>query len=69
MNNIIKNSNIIKNLLDKIIKYNEEKIPNLGRWCHINVPKCNHDVLLRKIDMANNDNNLCIKAKNLLETK
>ena len=33
----------------------------LGRWCHINIPKCNDSVILRKIDFANSDNNLCNK--------
>jgi hypothetical protein len=36
----------------------------LGRWCHVNMPKCNYDVVLKKIDMANRDNNFCIKIKN-----
>ncbi len=48
---------IIKKTLYNIKLYNEPKFL-LGRWCHINIPKCNNDVILRKIDFANSDNNL-----------
>lgn len=63
MKTIIKyiNSSIL-NFINNI-KINNEKIPILGRWCHINVPKCNYNTILRKIDMANQDNNLCYKNK------
>ncbi len=52
---------MMKNLFYTINKYifNSENII-LGRWCHINVPKCNHDTILKKIDFANSDNNLSI---------
>ncbi len=48
---------IIKKTLYNIKLYNEPKFL-LGRWCHINIPNCNNDVILRKIDFANSDNNL-----------
>lgn len=31
----------------------------LGRWCHVNMPKCNTDVIDKKINFANLDNNIC----------
>ena len=34
-----------------------EKIPVLGRWCHISMNHCNNKVIEKKIDFANNDNN------------
>mgnify|MGYP001395528323 FL=1 len=48
---------IIKKTLYNIKFYNEPTFL-LGRWCHINIPKCNNDIILRKIDFANSDNNL-----------
>ena len=48
-------------LLSKFTKNNEQQLSFLGRWCHVNMPKCNYDVVLKKIDMANRDNNFCIK--------
>ena len=50
----------IKKTLSNINFYNEQKIL-LGRWCHLNVPNCNNDVIIRKIDFANSDNNLSYK--------
>ena len=41
----------------------------LGRWCHVNVPKCNHDVILKKIDFANNDNNLSYETNKIIKKK
>ena len=50
-----------KNILIKFTKLNEQQFGLLGRWCHVNMPKCDYDVVLKKIDMANGDNNFCIK--------
>jgi len=36
----------------------------LGRWCHINVPKCNNEIILKKIDFANIDNTFEFNNKN-----
>ena len=57
--NIIINSRIIE-FNKKLIKFFKSKDIkyNLGRWCHIKIPTCNNDVIMRKIDFANNDNNL-----------
>lgn len=60
---IINKFSYFKNILYKISKINDQNISLLGRWCHINMPKCNHDVVLKKIDMANQDNNFCYKPK------
>ncbi len=48
--------NTISNIL-----YSNESYRQLGRWCHPGVPNCTQEVLLRKIDFANSDNNLCSK--------
>ena len=64
--NIISTTNInnLNKIINKLFKFDEPTFL-LGRWCHINVPKCNHDVIMRKIDFANSDNNLSyIKDKN-----
>ena len=56
--NIIKifnNSSFIKKIYH-VINF-KEKIPILGRWCHITIPSCNNDIIMRKIDLANQDNN------------
>ena len=53
--------NNFRNVLSVLINANEKQMYLLGRWCHINMPKCNYDVVLKKIDMANRDNNFCIK--------
>ena len=50
----------IKIVIKNFKLYTEPNIL-LGRWCHLNVPKCNDDVILRKIDFANIDNNLSCK--------
>lgn len=42
------------------IKFSNNSKYLLGRWCHLNVPNCNENVILKKIDFANSDNNLCI---------
>lgn len=47
--------------LSRFTKTNDQKLSYLGRWCHVNMPKCNYVVVLKKIDMANRDNNFCIK--------
>ena len=41
--------------------YSSEPYRQLGRWCHPGIPNCTQDVLLRKIDFANSDNNFCNK--------
>ena len=50
---------IINNISN--IVYSTESYRQLGRWCHTGIPKCSQEVLLRKIDFANSDNNLCNK--------
>ena len=54
---------ISTNFITKIssILFSNESYRQLGRWCHPGLPKCTQDVLLRKIDFANSDNNLCSK--------
>ena len=47
--------------LSRFTKTNDQNLSYLDRWCHVNMPKCNYDVVLKKIDMANRDNNFCIK--------
>ncbi len=62
----------ISNIMDKISKnlYSSESYKNLGRWCHLGIPNCTHDVLLRKIDFANSDNNFCNKkSQSFVTTK
>ena len=49
---------IIKNIFDY-----HEKTKLLGRWCHVNVPNCNNHVIMKKIDFANLDNNICNYVK------
>lgn len=60
INNNIMNISNIKSFINKLFKVDEPMFM-LGRWCHISVPKCNHDVILKKIDFANSDNNLSYK--------
>lgn len=60
----INNFNYFKNILSALLKTNEKNIYPLGRWCHVNMPKCDYNVVIKKIDMANRDNNFCIKPKN-----
>ena len=54
----------VTRFIKEIFSYNEKFNYNLGRWCHISIPNCNHDTIMRKIDFANNDNNLCNKKIN-----
>ena len=61
INNNIMNFVNFNSFINKLFKV-DEPIFMLGRWCHINVPKCNHDVILKKIDFANSDNNLSYKT-------
>ena len=61
MSKFINNFINFKNILYGLTKVNEQQRYLLGRWCHVNMPKCNYDVVLKKIDMANGDNNFCIK--------
>ena len=63
INNNIMNFVNFNSFINKLFKV-DEPIFMLGRWCHVNIPNCNHDVLIKKIDMANRDNNFCIKPKN-----
>lgn len=64
-------NNLKNNIKFEYIKYiykfffgkYKESIPLLGRWCHVNVPNCNSNTILKKIDFANNDNNLSYKNK------
>tara|TARA_Y100000022_G_C12993899_1_gene259186 strand:+ start:73 stop:354 length:282 start_codon:yes stop_codon:yes gene_type:complete len=61
--NII-NVNNLNKIINNLFKIDEPMFM-LGRWCHVNIPKCNNDVIMRKIDFANSDNNLSyIKDKN-----
>ena len=64
INNNIMNISNINSFINKLFKV-DEPISMLGRWCHINVPKCNHDVILKKIDFANSDNNLSYKTNKI----
>ena len=41
--------------------YSGEPYRQLGRWCHPGLPNCTQEVLLKKIDFANSDNNFCNK--------
>ncbi len=52
-------TNVISNISS--ILFSSEPYKQLGRWCHPGVPNCTQDVLLRKIDFANSDNNFCNK--------
>ena len=58
----------VTRFIKEIFSYNEKFKYNLGRWCHISIPNCNHDTIMRKIDFANNDNNLCNKKTNNTST-
>ena len=53
------NNNLVNfnTFINKFLKVDEPMFM-LGRWCHVNLPKCNHSVIMRKIDFANSDNNL-----------
>ena len=60
------NFNGFYNIFKKYMKMFENETTNitLGRWCHVGVPKCNHDVIMKKLDFANMDNNLSLRVKN-----
>ena len=53
--------------INKLFQVNNQ-MNMLGRWCHLNVPKCNYDVILKKIDFANSDNNLSYKTNKTNKT-
>ena len=61
INNNIMNFVNFNSFINKLFKV-DEPIFMLGRWCHLNVPKCNYDVILKKIDFANSDNNFSYKT-------
>lgn len=61
----ILDKNLIK-IFNNFIKP-QESTYLLGRWCHKNIPNCNDSVILRKIDFANSDNNLCNKLNEKIE--
>ena len=67
INSNIMNISKINSFINKFFKV-DEPIFMLGRWCHINVPKCNQDVILKKIDFANSDNNLSYKTNKTNKT-
>ena len=48
--------------------YSGEPYRQLGRWCHPGVPNCTQEVLLKKIDFANSDNNFCNKKPSTFVT-
>ena len=60
------NFNHLYTIFKKYTKLFEYKNTNitLGRWCHVGVPKCNHEVIMKKLDFANMDNNLSPRVKN-----
>ena len=47
------------NFFNKVKNLFTNKTENqiLGRWCHISLPKCCNNVIEKKIDFANRDNN------------
>ena len=47
----INNFNYFKNILSALLKTNEKNIYPLGRWCHVNMPKCDYNVVIKKIDI------------------
>ena len=53
--------------INKLLNVNNQ-VYMLGHWCHVNIPKCNHDVILKKIDFANSDNNLSYKTNKTNKT-
>ncbi len=67
INNYISNFNNYNNFINRFFKV-DEPLNMLGRWCHVNVPKCNYDVILKKIDFANSDNNLSYKTNKINKT-
>lgn len=57
VNNLSKVTSLIKNVYNSSIKYSNESRNMLGRWCHVNMPSCDNEKILKKIDFANIDNN------------
>ena len=57
---MIKHISAIMNNISSFL-YSSEPYRQIGRWCHPGVPNCTQEVLLKKIDFANSDNNLCNK--------
>ena len=53
-------NNNFKKYIEFLFKNNQNNYL-LGRWCHINIPNCDQNIIFKKIDFANNDNNLCYK--------
>ena len=64
INSNIMNISKINSFINKLFKV-DEPIFMLGRWCHVNLPKCNYNVIEKKIDFANIDNTFCEKPKNI----
>ena len=54
--------NKLVNFIGNIFKYETNVL--LGRWCHISIPSCCENVINRKIDFANSDNNFDINKTN-----
>jgi hypothetical protein len=54
-------SQILQKCKKQFIK--PEKIRDLGRWCHPGLPNCNQDIIIKKIDFANNDNSLSSRVQ------
>ena len=50
--------NKLVSFISNIFKYETNVL--LGRWCHISIPSCCENVINRKIDFANSDNNFDI---------
>ncbi len=61
--NTFKINNVLK--LFSFLKEPELTMP-LGRWCHVNMPKCDSQVIEKKINFANLDNNICNFNKRIL---
>ena len=54
--------NKLVSFIGNIFKYETNIL--LGRWCHISIPSCCENVINRKIDFANSDNNFYINKTN-----
>tara|TARA_B100001093_G_C26141808_1_gene723617 strand:+ start:151 stop:414 length:264 start_codon:yes stop_codon:yes gene_type:complete len=54
--------NKLVTFIGNIFKYETNVL--LGRWCHISIPSCCENVINRKIDFANSDNNFDINKTN-----
>ena len=66
---MIKHISAIMNNISSFL-YSSEPYRQLGRWCHPGVPNCTQEVLLKKIDFANSDNNFCNKKpQNFVTTR